>query len=649
MTDSAAPYPAPPASYVDPSRPPRRKWRLVRGVWKLLVAIKDALVLIAMLIFFGLLFAALNARPGTQAIRDGALVLELNGSIVEQPEEPATFAALASSNRPRQFRLRDVVRAIDTARTDNRVKALVLDLDGFGGAYPAALGEVGDALARVRAAKKPVLAYATAYTDGSYRLAANASEIWLNPLGGTLFLGPGGNQIYYKGLIDKLGINTHVYRVGRYKSFVEPYTRTDQSEDARAASQALYGTLFAQWQEAVARARPQARIADLLAAPDKVVIAANGNIADANLRSGVVDKLGDRTAFGRRVAQIAGTDASKPAGNFNTIKYDAWVRANPLPTAGDAIGVLTIAGNIVDGNGGPGTAAGNTIQKAMLDGLAKKNLKALVVRVDSPGGSVLASEQIRLAILEAKKKGLPIVVSMGGMAASGGYWVSTPADAIFAEPGTITGSIGIFGIIPSFEATLAKIGVTTDGVKTTALSGQPDVVGGTTPMFDAIMQAGIENGYRQFIARVAASRRMTPARVDAIGQGRVWDGGTARQLGLVDRFGTLKDAIDEAAKRAKLDPAKVHAEYLEKEPGFLAQIAANLSGDDDDDAAGGDAFARIAADRRQTFARALGDMKRLASAGSIQARCLECGGIGPTAGDIDDARLLDLVLARIGL
>lgn len=623
--------------------------KLVRGAWKLLVGIKDALVLIAMLLFFGLVFAALNARPGTKTIKDGALVLDLNGSIVEQPAEPAAFAALSGQNTPRQFRLRDVVRAIDTARTDGRVKALVLDLDGFTGAYPAALGEIGDAIARVRAAKKPVLAYATAYTDGSYRLAANASEVWVNPLGGTLFMGPGGNQLYYKGLIDKLGITTHVYRVGRYKSFVEPYTRTDQSDDARAASQALYGTLYDQWREAVAKARPKAQIAQFLARPDALVLAANGDIATANLRAGIVDKLGDRTAFGKRVAAIAGTDTSKPAGNFNTITYDSWVKANPLPTGGDAIGVLTVAGDIVDGEAGPGSAAGKTIEKAMLEGLAKKNLKALVVRVDSPGGSVLASERIRLAILEAKKKGLPVVVSMGGLAASGGYWVSTPADVIFAEPGTITGSIGIFGIIPTFETALAKIGVTTDGVKTTPLSGQPDITGGTTPMFDTLMQAGIENGYRQFIARVAASRKLSPARVDAIGQGRVWDGGTARQIGLVDRFGTLKDAIAEAARRAKLDPAKIHAEYLEKPPGFLAQLAAGFDTGDDDTTTGGDAFGRIALDRRQMVARAVGDMKRLATSGSIQARCLECGGIGPSAGDGGDARLLDLLLARIGL
>ena len=623
--------------------------KLVRGAWKLLVGIKDALVLIAMLLFFGLIFAALNARPGAVSIKDGALLLALKGSIVEQPEEAAPFGMLSGQETPRQYRLRDVVRAIDLAKDDARVKAVVLDLDGFAGGYPAALQEVADALARVRAAKKPVLAYATAYTDADYRLAANATEVWMNPMGGTLFTGPGGKQLYYKGLIDKLGVNAHVYRVGKYKSFVEPYTRTDQSPDARAASQALYGALFGQWQESVTKARPKAQIAQFLSAPDKIVLAANGDIAQANLKAGIVDTLGDRVAFGERVAKIVGSDAKKPAGNFTTIKYDSWLAANPLATAGDAVGVLTIAGEIVDGEGGPGTAHGDTIAKAMYDGLATKNLKALVVRVDSPGGSVLASERIRTAILAAKAKGLPVVVSMGGLAASGGYWVSTPADVIFAEPSTITGSIGIFGLIPTFENTLAKIGITTDGVQTTALSGQPDVLSGTNPTIDAILQSAIENGYRQFLTRVATSRKMTVEKVDSIAQGRVWDGGTARQIGLVDRFGTLKDAIDEAARRAKLKPADVHAEYLEKKPGWAAELAQALNRDDDDTAApAGDAFARIAADRRAFAAQALGDVRRLARAGSIQARCLECGGMGPAQGNANDAKLLDLLLARVG-
>jgi protease IV len=392
--------------------------KLVRGAWKLLVAIKDGLVLIAMLLFFGLLFAALSARPGMKAISPGALVLDLNGTIVEQPEEQAPFAMLSGQQGPRQYRARDVLRAIDEARTDDRVKALVLDLDRFGGGYPATLNEVADAIRKFRDTKKPVLAYATAYTDAGYRLAANASEIWVNPLGGTIFMGPGGNQLYYKGLIDKLGVTTHVYRVGKFKSFVEPYTRTDQSPEAREASQALLGSIFSQWKEAIAKARPKAQVAQFLASPDTLIVAAGGDIAQANKAAGIVDTLGDRTAFGARVAAIVGGDAKKAAGFYNRIGYDSWVAAHPLSKSGDAIGVITIAGDIVDGEGGPGSAHGDTIAKLILNGLAKKDLKALVVRVDSPGGSVMASERIRLAILQAKQKGLPIVVSMGGLAAS---------------------------------------------------------------------------------------------------------------------------------------------------------------------------------------------------------------------------------------
>ena len=633
--------------------------KLVRGAWKLLVAIKDGLVLVAMLLFFGLLFAALNARPGAKPIKDGALVLALDGSIVEQPEAVAPFALLSGQAAPRQFRARDLIRSIDAARSDDRVKALVLDLDGFGGAYPATLNEVGTAIRRFRDTKKPVLAYATGYTDGGYRLAANASEIWVDPMGGAMFTGPGGNQLYYKGLIDKLGVNAHVYRVGKFKSFVEPYTRADQSPEAKSASQALYGVLFADWRESVTRARPKAQVAAFLADPQAPIVAANGDISAANLRAGLVDKLGDRVAFGRRVAARAGGDDDKPAGWFQGIDYDDYVAAHPLPTGGDAIGVVTIAGEIVDGKGGPGSAHGDTIANAILKGLAKKELKALVVRVDSPGGSVLASEKIRLAIMEAKKQGLPVVVSMGGLAASGGYWVSTPGDVIFAEPSTITGSIGIFGIIPTFENTLAKVGVTSDGVKTTPLSGQPDLFGGTTPAFDTILQATIDNGYRAFLTRVAQSRHMTLARVNEIAQGRVWDGGTAHQLGLVDRFGTIDDAIAEAARRAKLDPAKVHAQYLEKKPGWGAEIARSLRDKDDDDSAaartgeggggGGDIFAQIAGNQRAMLAQAVGDVKRLTTIRGVQARCLECGGIGPSATGGGDARLLDVLLAKLGL
>lgn len=632
--------------------------KLVRGAWKLLVGIKDALVLLFMLLFFGGLFALLSARPNTAAIKDGALVLALDGSIVEQPEDVDPFAALgAGGGVTRQHRLRDVVRALDTARTDARVKAVVLDLDRFAGGYPAVIAEVGEAVRRVRDGDgttkgKPVLAYATGYMDSSYLLAANASEVWVDPMGGSLFMGPGGSQLYYKGLIDKLGVNVHVYRVGQFKSAVEPYLLTGQSDPARAANQALYGSIFDQWKANIAKARPKARIEPFLTAPDKAVVAAGGDIAKANLDAGLVDNLGDRTAFGKRVAVLVGAGSGKTAGSFATIKLADWIKANPASTSGDAIGVITVAGEIVGGKAGPGSAGGDTISKLLLDGLAKKNLKALVVRIDSPGGSALASEQIRSAVLQAKAQGLPVVISMGGLAASGGYWVATAGDTIFAEPNTITGSIGIFGVLPSFENALAKIGVTADGVATTPLSGQPDVYKGFSPQFDTLIQSNIENGYRRFIARVSQARKMTPERVNEIGQGRVWDGGTARQLGLVDRFGTLADAVAEAAKRAKLDPAKVHAVYLDKKPNWTAQLAQAWtgSGDDEDEAADQQAFdplSRIAADRRAMFTTAIGDARRLTSGSMIQARCLECVGLGPVQARAADVKLADWLFAKL--
>jgi protease-4 len=449
--------------------------KLVRGAWTLLVGLKDFLVLAFMLLFFAGLFTALSHKPNKAAIRDGALVVALNGTLVEQPEETDPIAGLSGRNAARQIRSRDVLRALDAAKGDSRVKAVVLDLDSFMGGYPAAVTEVAEAVRAVRASGKPVLAYATGYTDSGYAIAANASEVWVNPMGGTLFMGPGGRQLYYKGLMDKLGVTAHVYKVGKFKSAVEPYLRTDMSPEARQANDAMYGAIFEQWKQQIATARPKARIADYLTQPDAVVASTGGDIARANLTYGIVDKLGDRLAFGKRVAQIAGTPGGRPVGDFNAIKLADWVAAHPLPTGGDAIGVLTVAGEIVDGKGGPGTAAGDTVTAALLKGLATKRLKALVVRVDSPGGSAMASEQIRQAIVQAKGQGLPVVVSMGSLAASGGYWVSTAGDTIFAEPNTITGSIGIFGIIPSFENSLAKIGVTSDGVATTPLTGQPDV------------------------------------------------------------------------------------------------------------------------------------------------------------------------------
>ena len=605
--------------------------RLLGRFWRLLVGIKDGLVLVFMLLFFALVWAVLSFRPSAGAIREGALVLNLDGRIVEQPAEVNPFDLVGrAAPLTREHRLRDVVHAIETARDDDRVKAVVLDLDAFAGGGQAALSDVSEALGTVRRAGKPVLAYATGYTDDSYQLAAQASEVWLSPLGAVLLAGPGGTNLYYKGLLDRLGIAANVYRVGTYKAAVEPFTRSDMSPEARAANQALAGALWSRWLDEVGRARPRAQLARFAGQPVAVAAAANGDLARAARANGLVDRIGDRTDFAARVAAIAGTDNEQVPGDFRAIRLDSWIAAHPASDKAGEIGVLTVAGEIVDGEGGPGSAAAGTIAAQLAAGLKNRDLKALVVRVDSPGGSVTASETIRQAVLDAKGKGLPVVVSMGSVAASGGYWIATAGDRILAEPETITGSIGVFGILPSFEGSLAKLGIGADGVKTTPLSGEPDLLRGPSPAADALLQTGVDHIYRQFVALVSTSRKLAPARVDAIAQGRVWDGGTARQLGLVDRFGDMDDAVAEAARLARLDPGTARAVWLEKEPGWFEALLASGARDEEQEAAP-DAWTRIAGEPQLLLARAVTDVERLLNGPAIQARCLECGPAGGAA------------------
>jgi protease-4 len=316
-------------------------------------------------------------------------------------------------------------------------------------------------------------------------------------------------------------------------------------------------------------------------------------------------------------------DQSVP-GSYKAVDYDAWTAANPVDDG--SIGVVTVAGDIVDGEANPGTAGAETIVRALEKGLRDRDLKALVLRVDSPGGSALASERIRQAVLAAKAKGLPVVVSMGSLAASGGYWVATAGDKIYAEPSTITGSIGVFGILPSFEGTLAKLGLGADGVKTTPLSGEPDLLRGPSPEADRLLQMGVDGTYRRFLALVSRSRKMPVAEVDKIAQGRIWDGGTARQLRLVDGFGGLDDAVREAARRAKLDGDNAKAVWLEKQPDFADRLLMALAGDGGEEEAAPDAFSRLAARPRLTMLAAIGEAERLVSGAAIQARCLECAG-----------------------
>jgi protease-4 len=617
--------------------------KFVRAIWKLLVGIKDALVLIFMLLFFGFLYSALSARPAP--VGNGVLDLNLNGSVVEQPSR-ASWSDVASGNRLGEYRLRDLVQALDKAKDDSRVKAVALDLDGFTGGGQTTIGDLAEAVKRVRAAGKPVIAYGVGYTNDSYALASAASEIWLNPLGAVLIAGPGGSNLYYKGLLDKLGVTANVYRVGKFKSAVEPFIRNDMSPEAKENYLALDQAELDSWRQTVKQARPKANVDLFLKDLTGAVAAAGGDMAQAALAGGLIDRIGTRRQFEDRLAALGGKaktgkDADDAPG-FARIKLSSYVSDVVEKNPKGPIGIVTIAGMIVDGKAGPGTAGGDTIAGEIEQGI-HDGIKALVVRVDSPGGSVLASERIRQALLEAKAKKIPVVVSMGSVAASGGYWVSTPANFIYAEPSTITGSIGVFGIIPSFQGTLRKLGIGADGVKTTPLSGEPDLFKGPSPEANVLIQSGVNAMYARFLNIVAEARHKTPQQVDAIAQGRVWDGGTAHQLGLVDGFGGIDEAVGKAAQLANLGDER-GVRYLEPPKSFKQELIEALASEQDDTgAAPEDAFASLARGPQQQLAAMLSEVRAILTGPSIQARCLACPPVAPARLDRRDLSLLDVL------
>lgn len=615
-------------------------------VWRLLVGIKDGLVLIFMLLFFALLFAVLSARPSPGMVRDGALLLELNGYVVEEKSAVDPLQSLISQQAPvNEYEVSELVRAIDAAVGDERIKAVALDLSSFLGGGQVHMQEVGEALARVRAAEKPVLTYALAYTDDALHLAAHASEIWVDPMGGAVVAGPGGSILMYGELLEQFDVNARIYRVGTFKAATEPYTRNTLSPEARENIGGLYAMLWEEWQANVKKARPQADIDRVTSDPVEWILSANGDLAQAGLDAGLVDRLGDRIEWGERVAELAGKDSwSEKPGAFASTKLNPYLADIGRETEGRTIGIVTVAGDVVDGKAGPGTAGGDRIAE-LLNNALDDDLAALVVRVNTPGGSVLASEQIRRAIERHKANNIPIAISMGNVAASAGYAISMTGDRIFAQPETITGSIGVFSVIPTFERTAARFGVSADGIRTTPLSGQPDLLAGFTPEVDAILQATVEDTYRDFLGQVSEGRGLDVTRLDDLAQGRVWDGGTARQLNLIDQFGGLQDAVQWAANEAGLAEGEWHTKRLGTvENNYDSLIRQLLTGNSEAHAPTGDMFAVLARQQSGQAERIAQDLERLTSIQGVQAYCLEC----PRETRQADGRALSSWFARLG-
>jgi protease-4 len=451
--------------------------------------------------------------------------------------------------------------------------------------------------------------------------------VWLDPQGVAMIAGPGGSNLYYAGLLEKLSVNARVYRVGEFKSAVEPFSRASMSDEARANIGGLYGALWEEYKANVTKARPQLALSRITGDPVAWIASSGGDMAKAALSAGMVDKLGDRAAFGARVAEIAGKDPwSKLPGSFASTEIAAYLADVGQPRKGKAIGVVTIAGEIVDGEAGPGVAGGTRIAD-LLDEALDDDLAALVVRVDSPGGSVTASEEIRRAIQRHRDRKIPVAVSFANMAASGGYWVSMAGDRIYAEPETITGSIGVFAVVPTFEQAAARIGVTSDGYRTTELSGQPDFIGGFSPAMDSLLQTSIGGTYKDFLALVSKARKLPVERVDAIAQGQVWDGGTARQLGLVDEFGGLPEALAWAAAKAGAKDGEWHAVHLGEAGGNYDSLIRQLLTDGAESAppgSSGDLFAMTAMRSEHLGTRITRDAERLLGTRGIQAFCIAC-------------------------
>ena len=557
----------------------------VKGVlgflWRALDALRKVLHLVLLLLIFGVFLGAIRSSIPIVPHR-AALVLDIQGRLVEQLSGDPLDRALgrATGEGEPETRLRDVLDAVKAAAKDDRIKIVVLSLDEMSGGGLSKLQDIGTALREFRTSGKKVIAVGSAYEQTQYYLAAQADEINLDPLGYVYIDGYDYYRMYFKDALDKLAVDVNVFRTGAHKSFADGYTRNDMSPEEREESQAWINTLWNAYQADVTAARKLqpgalAQYADQAAA---LVKGAQGDTAKLALAQNLVTALKSREDVEEELKEIVGEDDSSHS--YNSISLDSYlatVHSDGVLKSGskNKIGVVVAAGEILDGKQPPGSIGGDSTSEILRDARHDDAIKAIVLRVDSPGGSVFASEQIYRQIKALRAEGKPVIVSMGSVAASGGYYIGAAADEIWASPTTITGSIGVIAAIPTFQRTLQKVGARVDGVGTTALSGDFRLDRPLGPAARDVLQSGVEHAYSVFLDHVAAGRGKTPAEIDAVAQGRVWSGRDAREHGLVDQFGNLDQAIKAAAKRADLGE-DFEPKFLEPEMSWEQFLALEL-------------------------------------------------------------------------
>jgi len=506
-------------------------------------------------LLFVIFIVAIMSSGGVKPIGEKtALVLELKGDLVEQYQSSFQDTVLDSvgGDSKRSVRLRDLLRVLDAAREDKNIGSVVLLLDQMDGGGMAQLREIGVAIDRVKASGKRVIAWGGTYDQKRYLVASHADEIYVHPMGMVLIEGFGGRRNYYRDALDKLGVTVNLIKVGTYKSVAEPYVANGPSEASQEADTFLYNALWQDYTSQVEKNRklPGGSVARWVETLPQQMEAAGGSAARVALGAKLVDGLKTRDEVRAMLVKRGAWD--ERIKSFRQIGYQDYLARHQPKPFGDAVGVIIAAGDITEGSSGPDVVGGITTANLIRQAREDEQIKAVVLRVDSPGGSAYGSELIRRELELTRAAGKPVVVSMGNVAASGGYWVSMASDEVIADPATLTGSIGVFAVLPTAEKVSDKLGIHTAGVTTTWLADAYNPLRPIDPRFSSLVQSSINHVYSEFTTKAAQARKTTPAKIDEVGQGRVWTGAQAKERGLVDRLGGYGDALASAARRAKL-------------------------------------------------------------------------------------------------
>lgn len=557
-------------------------WRVLKAIWSVIdVSRRLVLNVLFLLIVVALIAGAYFGRSGDAASSalqaKTTLTIHLAGSLPEQRQEGerASLMRVFQADGAYQPLLREVVAVIDQAAQDPKITQMVLSLDDLGGAGLASLNEVARALDRFKAKGKPVIAWASTYRQGAYYLAAHASQAYLHPQGSVELTGFGGSRWYFKDALDKLGVQFHLIKVGTYKSAAEPFIANGPSPAAQEASAFLYGDLWTRYTGDVENARklPKNTVATYIDTLPQALQKAGGDSAKLALSIRLVDGLKTFDELMPILLKAGAEDAGPQA--YRHVDVDQYLKRVPAASGDAPIGIIVAEGEIVGGRSEAGRLGDRTLTELIRRARQDKQIKAVVLRVNSPGGSALASEMIRHELGLLRAAGKPVVVSMGNVAASGGYWISMASDAVYADASTVTGSIGVFGLLPTAPQALNKLGIHAGGTGTTWLSNAGDVSQPLDPRLASIIQSNINHVYADFIGLTAKARKVAPEKIEAVAQGRVWTGKQAQARGLVDQIGGLADAQQAAAKLAKL-PGTAKARYIEAEPTLLASFVSAL-------------------------------------------------------------------------